>query len=338
MILKTETAVFNDDAIKEIDERSEVTEQHFWTKNITSPDPDCPNGAYVTEAEQADFDPDQGGTVSGGNLLLQSNKIRLRMAEVTLAELVGTGLKVYEEDDSTNPVAQFLKTGSVLGKETGIHSVSSASGTEYLDGSNTIGRVDYYTESYRPNMRVLASSTPDGNGGFNDSAYVWLEGANTGSLNSYDDASLVADNGDGKASLDAIAWSGFNTSDFYVEMKAEKNVSVLVHPESALRVYIDSNNDPRITYNGYAPFTTYTATATDTVNSNTGKTISCSGTIPTGYTPIGVVQVITNQELVTSINGFVLTSGGGVNVTVRNFSSTNRSTKVTATVLCTSLQ
>lgn len=89
---------------------AEEMEQHFWYKDGT----DAEAGAHVTESEQSDFE----STPSGGNLLLRSNAVKLRMALITLAELTATGLKVYESEDSTNPVAQFLGSGTTVGKET----------------------------------------------------------------------------------------------------------------------------------------------------------------------------------------------------------------------------
>ena len=91
--------------------------QYFWTKS-TGGTTDIPTGSYVTEVPQANFTNTQSADYcSGGNLVLQSNRIRLRLAAVTLAELTTTGLKVYEPNDSTNPVAQFLNSGIILGKQ-----------------------------------------------------------------------------------------------------------------------------------------------------------------------------------------------------------------------------
>lgn len=91
------------------------------------------------------------------------------------------------------------------------------------------------------------------------------------------------------------------------------------------------------TCNGKAPFTTFTATGTGNVGGPAGGTITCSGTVPSGYTPNAITSIDVNNELVTSIDRFVLTSNGA-SVTIRNHSSTSRSYTVTVTILCTAIQ
>lgn len=90
--------------------------------------------------------------------------------------------------------------------------------------------------------------------------------------------------------------------------------------------------------NGLAPFTTFTATGTVTLNANSGGNAVVAGTVPTGYTPIAVQSIETAHNQTCLIGKFVLTSDGA-SITLRNASSskyTNMS--VTATILCTSLQ
>lgn len=104
-----------------------------------------------------------------------------------------------------------------------------------------------------------------------------------------------------------------------------------------LAVQNDLSVGGNLLLNGNTPFTTFTATGTASVASNTGSTVTCTGTVPTGYTPIAVASVDTNQAAVTTLNSIILTSNGAT-VVVRNLSSTTRSTTVTATILCTSIQ
>lgn len=98
--------------------------------------------------------------------------------------------------------------------------------------------------------------------------------------------------------------------------------------------YDEPNNKPVLSWNGNPPFTTFTATGSVTLSGNTGGTVTCSGTVPNGYTPIAVQSVDLNNELVTSLNRFVLTANGA-SVSVRNLSTTQRAISVTVTILCT---
>lgn len=121
-------------------------EQHFW--NETS---GTEAGAHITEVSQEDWsDSTSANYHTGANLLLRSNTIKLRNALVTLAELSSVGLKVYEPNDSTNPVAQFLNTGAVVGKQTDRYTIFTQNGSEYWDGTNNhrIGTRTFYYSNY----------------------------------------------------------------------------------------------------------------------------------------------------------------------------------------------
>lgn len=115
-------------------------------------------------------------------------------------------------------------------------------------------------------------------------------------------------------------------SDTFQNLSVENNLSV--------GGILEAN---RYTCNGKAPFATFDATGTGDVGGPAGGTITCSGTVPSGYTPISIASININNELVTSIDRFVLTSNGA-SVTVRNHSTTSRSYTVTVTILCTAIQ
>jgi hypothetical protein len=96
------------------------------------------------------------------------------------------------------------------------------------------------------------------------------------------------------------------------------------------------DNNGHILCNELAPFTTYTVTGTATINPGGGAAIDCTGTIPTGYTPIAIQGVTSNHAAVCSINRFqLITNGAAINI--HNNSSTAQDVTVTVTILCTSL-
>lgn len=64
---------------------ADSTAQYFWADT---------DGAHVTEILKDDFI----STPSGGNLLLHSNSIKIRRALITLAELTGSGMTVYDSN------------------------------------------------------------------------------------------------------------------------------------------------------------------------------------------------------------------------------------------------
>ena len=90
------------------------------------------------------------------------------------------------------------------------------------------------------------------------------------------------------------------------------------------------------TTNKRPPFTTFTATGSGTLSSS-GGAIACTGTVPTGYTPIAVQEISTNHNYTAMIGRFQLNSNG-VSVSFGNRGSSSLSIDVTAVVLCTCIQ
>lgn len=90
------------------------------------------------------------------------------------------------------------------------------------------------------------------------------------------------------------------------------------------------------TTNKRPPFTTFTATGSGTLSSS-GGAIACTGTVPTGYTPIAVQEISTNHNYTAMIGRFQLNSNG-VSVSFGNRGSGTLSVDVTAVVLCTCIQ
>lgn len=90
------------------------------------------------------------------------------------------------------------------------------------------------------------------------------------------------------------------------------------------------------TVNKRPPFATFTATGSGNLSSSGGNVV-CSGTVPTGYTPIAVQLIQTNHNYTALIGKFVLTSNG-VDVSFGNRSGNSFSIDVTAEILCTCIQ
>ena len=81
-------------------------------------------------------------------------------------------------------------------------------------------------------------------------------------------------------------------------------------------------------------FTTFTATGKATISGSSGNSgIACTGTVPSGYTPIAVQEITTNHGIIGSINGFSMRSNGAT-VGIRNNGSGSQSYTVTAKILC----
>ena len=127
-----QTGSYDFTAARAAAEMADDISQHFWTKS-TGGTTDIPTGSYVTEVPEEEFtDPNHVNYCAGGNLVLQSNRVRMRMAAVTLAELTGTALNIYEPSDSVNPTAQFTGSGTIIGKETEYHISIGSSVIDFL--------------------------------------------------------------------------------------------------------------------------------------------------------------------------------------------------------------
>ena len=112
--------------------QAESTSQYFWYKNGT----DAEAGAHVTEIPKDDFI----GTPSGGNLLMRSNVIKIRQALITLAELTGSGMTVYDSNGVQR--AQF-GAWSTLGDPTSNNVQIGDNTINWRDGSTYKASIKY---------------------------------------------------------------------------------------------------------------------------------------------------------------------------------------------------
>lgn len=208
-------------------ETADNIKQYFWFKNGKGSEA----GAHVTEVPRAEFQKKP----QGGNLLLRSNSVKLRMALITLAELVATGLKIYEPGDSTNPVAQFLNTGAVIGKQTDRYTIFTQDGSEYWDGTNNhmIGTRTFYYSNYagRINDRAVSNTLSDTYAGTyfrtysrnsdieNESALVSHQGANgVRAANFYARAGHTSEDGEYTALKGQITEpAGFDSFEYHID-------------------------------------------------------------------------------------------------------------------------
>ena len=92
-------------------EDTEHIAQYFWHKDGT----DSEAGAHVTEVPAEEFMQNP----SGGNILMRSNSIKLRMALITLAELTGTALFFYDPNTGQERLRLFEDGLDLIGKKFG---------------------------------------------------------------------------------------------------------------------------------------------------------------------------------------------------------------------------
>lgn len=152
------TAIY-DQALTEACSLSYNSAQYFWTKsssNYTS----CPTGSYVTEVSRDYYDPDKGGTVSGGSLLLRSAGIYIRNAATTVAQFLAAGVTLFNSSGYT--LAEFLSSGLTVynGSGTTIAHLGYGSGTS--EGGGT-ANAPYYDLGIRSGT-VGNYSVSEGNG------------------------------------------------------------------------------------------------------------------------------------------------------------------------------
>ena len=110
------------------------TKSFFWYLNGDSDEA----GAHITEIPGEEFRENP----KGPNVFIKSTGLFLRIALKTLLGIITNGLQIFEPTDSTHPSAQFLSTGTVIGKETGAHVVVTGDKVEFYLGSFLIGYIE----------------------------------------------------------------------------------------------------------------------------------------------------------------------------------------------------
>lgn len=113
---------------------SEGIMQHFWYMNGSGDEA----GAHVTEVDGETF----RKKPQGANVLIRAEGIFLRMALTVLLKIISSGLQIFEPTDSTHPSAQFLNTGTVIGKETGAHIIITSGKVEFYLGQYLVGYIE----------------------------------------------------------------------------------------------------------------------------------------------------------------------------------------------------
>ena len=119
MLLEKETALFQKDKIKNdiesLQDEVSNTSSYFWHQDGSGTEA----GAHVTEVPQVQFK----SNPSGGNLLLQSNSIKIRRATTTLAELTNDGLTVYKDG------TECASFGTIVNLTSGDNRISITNGS-----------------------------------------------------------------------------------------------------------------------------------------------------------------------------------------------------------------
>lgn len=309
--------------IKNVRNEANSTAQYFW--HVDGVDPEA--GAHITQISQKKWEKNP----SGGNILIQSQTIKFRMAMTLLNELASDGMKVYEPEDDENPVAQFLGTGVILGKEAEQH-ISIANGIfSFLSGL-----VEVFSMTLSGTKAELKRTLTNGYADVTmDDAGVGIS-MHTGTSSLYREATHV-DITDNTTALN-LAGATFKGEN---DTKNAHFMAAAVEDEAWVEISGDNFNVSRsgqMTVNGNAPFTTFTATGTVTLSAGSGDNVTLTGTVPSGYTPIAVQAVESAHNRTVLIGKFSLTSSGA-SVTLRNVGGDNYTNMtVSATILCTALQ
>lgn len=305
------------------------TAQYFW-KKTTSSSSTVPTGVYITEIPQEQYDPDENGTPTGGSVLIRSSGVFLRQGAVTLLQLLTAGLSIFEPSDSTYAVLQALSSGIVIGKSYDAHIVIGNGKVEYWNAGNKIFDISIATTGGDPPQARIRRSGPNRYG----EVYVTDDGSSIGSENT---------NGTGTKQADVYTVADSTYSAAAAAMAANYT-NGSTHKQAVFSVGASASGSgadisaDEIRFNHKLMFTTFTATGTiGTINANTGKTISLTGTVPSGYTPIGVQELATNHNLTIAICKYALTSNG-ISLSVRNMGA-NAFTDATAsaTILCAAI-
>lgn len=156
-------------AADEAQETADNTAQYFWYKNGT----DSEAGAHVTEIPAEEFMQNP----SGGNILMRSNSIKLRMALITLAELTGTALFFYDPSTGQERLKLFEDGLDLTGKKFG----GTASNRNYSFARLRSQSFAIGYHSADNNEEIISESF--GNSGFSNRMYsrktVWQDSAQT---------------------------------------------------------------------------------------------------------------------------------------------------------------
>jgi hypothetical protein len=297
-------------------EQAEAISNYFWHKNGT----DAEAGAHVTEIPRKVFE----ANPAGGNILIQSQKVKFRMAMTLLNELDGDGMKVYESEDDENPVAQFLSSGAIIGKTTENHF-----------RFNQDGLFGYKADADDAYMGI---KPVDDSGYGMDISAADKDGFDE--YTNYADLMMYASRNHGEMVLEVQATTDTEPQQVFgakIDMSAYA-MNLITRDETNHNDYIDLRTS-HIKVNSKPPFATFTATGTVSLNHGTGGNVIVTGTVPDGYVPIAVQSIESEHNYTVLIGKFVLTATGA-DISLRNVASATDYTDmtVTATILCTALQ
>ena len=295
------TAIY-DQALTEACSLSYNSAQYFWTKtssNYTS----CPTGSYVTEVSRDHYDPDKGGTVSGGSLLLRSAGIYIRNAATTVAQFLAAGVTLFNA--AGQKMAEFVSSGVNLYKN-GVKLIEIIAGQiNYCDDDgNTAASSVYSSDTFGTHN----FSNICGYGNSYDYAALALRNNKYG--NKMGEAALTTAWGDSNNYGDTTLF--MNKNQFSVEIDEDGGYGPFINLTTAYGFTVGTNQQKKFEVDpatGKAKlgaldngiFTT-TSVSLSQSNATAGNnyeiesTPGQTGTSKTGYYPLGVVgySVATN--------------------------------------------
>lgn len=289
--------------------------QHFWYRDGRGSEA----GAHVTEVPQEDFET----TPQGGNVLIKTLGMYIRIATTTLASFLSDGLRIFEPNDSVNPIAQFLSTGAIIGKPTAVHWVFDSNGLKLFRPDDDI-----------PNFLISPIEGVDGLGVDFLSAVQDAFGEYT----NYTDMRLRARQGLSEFEITTQGTSDTTPQEIGIAEfqmgRGYVKIGAYAYNQPNFPPYVNFTSG-ELEYKGNPFFKTFTASAKKTVDADKNATFNCRGTVPSGYTPIAIQSVDTGHPKAGKITSFTLKSNG-VDVTVHNEGG-QMSYTVSCTILCTSV-
>lgn len=288
---------------------------------------------YATFMSYMETIPDTWGNVTGFNgqagdyvripctITDRNNASAYMLVRVTSysgTTLAGYDVGLYMDDEASKYVTQ------ITGRD-GICVRSAANSTDYLNidsSGTTIYKADEDVAFFGATSRIGYDNRA--NSGYIEFTSSNIKTWRSNSSKVYSNiATLEWDNYDVK--LSRLSTTYLNLSSTSSPSDSEYGATL-----KAPTINIDGN----VYFGGNGLFATFTATGTATISGSSGDSgIACTGTVPSGYTPIAVQEISTNHGVIGSINSFKLRSNGAT-VGVRNSGSSSQSFTVTAKILC----
>lgn len=153
----------------EAERQAEITSQNFWFENGTGTEA----GAHVTEVPRKKWvDPDDPSYHSGSNLLLQSQSVKIRMAETILSELKANEMTLA----SNKAKVKYTEDSGILGIPSHRIVVCKTSDDSEIRNDAVLSSLDlsnFDANTTPMAFADVAHSTINGDKGADAGLYVW---------------------------------------------------------------------------------------------------------------------------------------------------------------------